>query len=49
VVGAYPRAVLGEQSTLGYDALLAGDPDDQGPPTVRVGERSRIGVTTVVG
>lgn len=48
-VGAYPNLVLNHCATLGYDTLLGCAPEEKGPATLKVGERSRVGVTAVVG
>jgi len=48
-VGAYPRLVLSQCSTLGYDALLGCDPQKKGPPIIQLGEQVRVGVNSVVG
>jgi phage tail-like protein len=48
-VGAYPRIVLNQCSTLGYDTLLGCDLQEQGPAMLQVGERARVGVSAVVG
>jgi phage tail-like protein len=48
-VGAYPRLVLSQCSTLGYDALLGCDPQQKGPPIIHLGELTRVGVNAVVG
>jgi hypothetical protein len=49
MVGAYPRLVLNRSATLGYDTLLGRAPEAEGPSTIKVGERSRVGVNAVVG
>ncbi|MGH7491692.1 MAG: phage tail protein [bacterium] len=49
LVGAYRRLALNQCATLGYDSLLGGAPEKKGPATIKVGERSRVGVTTRVG
>jgi phage tail-like protein len=49
LVGAYPRLVLNYCAILGYDTLLSCAPEEQGPATLKVGERARVGVTAVVG
>ncbi|HEX8851886.1 MAG TPA: phage tail protein, partial [Pyrinomonadaceae bacterium] len=48
-VGAYPRIVLNHCATLGYDTLLGGEREDEGPPVLQVGDGARVGVSTVVG
>jgi len=49
MVGAYPVLVLNHCATLGFDTLLSRAPEEKGPATLKVGERSRVGVTTAVG
>ncbi len=48
LVGTYPRLVLNYCSTLGHDAVLSGD-WERGTESMRVGDRSRVGVSAVVG
>ena len=49
MVGAYPRLVLSQCATLGYDSLLSAAPEDQGPPILTVGEHAGVGLHTIVG
>jgi phage tail-like protein len=48
-VGAYPRTVLNQCSTLGYDTLLGCERAEEGAALLQVGARSRVGVSAVVG
>ena len=48
LVGGYPRLVLNECSTLGYNTVLSGQVEN-GVESIQVNRRNRIGVNTVVG
>lgn len=48
LVGDYPHLVLNYCSTLGYDTVLSAAPEERESETLKVGERSRVGVNTVV-
>lgn len=48
-IGSYPKVVLNNCSTLGYDTLLGSAPEDKGSPAIQVGTHARVGVTAVVG
>lgn len=46
VVGEYPSGVVAGQGSLGRDTVLGPPHDEEKPPAMRVGVRSRIGVST---
>jgi phage tail-like protein len=48
LVGEYPRMVLNECATLGYDTVLSGK-DENSPEIIQVNHRNRIGINAVVG
>lgn len=48
LIGEYPRMVLNECATLGYDTVLSGQ-DEKSPEIVQVNHRNRIGINAVVG
>jgi phage tail-like protein len=48
VIGRYPDQVIAGQGQLGYDTMLGPSADEVGPPTMRVGVRSRIGSSTLI-
>lgn len=48
VIGAYPNRVVEGEGRLGYDTVLGPSADESGPPTMRIGVRSRIGSSTLV-
>jgi hypothetical protein len=48
MISAYPGRAIEGEGRLGYDAVLGASADETGPPTMRVGVRSRIGSSTLV-
>lgn len=48
-LGVYPRLILNQTATLGYDALLSCESEGRGPAAMQVGDRSRVGVNAMVG
>jgi hypothetical protein len=48
-VGQYPRLILNECATLGYDSLLSRAPESPQNPTLQVGEKAHVGVNSIVG
>ncbi|MEW5868200.1 MAG: phage tail protein [Chloroflexota bacterium] len=48
VIGAYPEAAQTGEGHLGYDTVLAHAPEEDQPPSLRIGKQARIGSTTVL-
>jgi hypothetical protein len=48
LIGAYPRLVLNYCATLGYDSVLSRSHEERGPSTLKVGERARVGLDTIL-
>lgn len=46
VVGEYPSGVVAGKGSLGRDTVLGPPQDEEKPPAMRVGGRSRVGVST---
>lgn len=48
-IGVYPKMVLSQCSTLGYDTLLGCDSEERVPLGMQIGERALVGASAVVG
>lgn len=48
VIGQYPVGIIEHQNKLGYDTVLGDPGENQSGPAMEVGERSRIGCSTVL-
>ncbi len=46
VIGRYPEGITLDTTPLGQASILSEPPDKQGKPTMRIGQRSRIGGST---
>jgi len=47
-IGVYSEMILCFRSTLGINSILGESPEEKGPPALRIGKKSRIGVSTLV-
>ena len=48
IIAAYPVTILGLRSTVGVDSILGISPEEKGPPALKIGKSSRIGVDTLI-
>jgi phage tail-like protein len=48
VIGQYPNRVVEGAARLGYDSVIGPSADEEKPPTMRVGQHTRIGSSTLI-